>query len=262
MRVEGERGRGRVTLDPLLNLIQSHSLTLSPSHSPPSMTTPTPSQVALIESSLSSDQPILKFGSFLLKSGRTSPYFFNFGLFNTGHLLLTLATAFADQILDEFPQLGQDDGISPQVLFGPAYKGIPLVAAVSTELARRGHPIGYAYNRKEIKDHGEGGRMVGTPLKGQRILILDDVVTSGKAIGEATALAREEGALVVAIYVALDREEKGKGSLSTVEEVQNELGLTIRSTLSFRNIISWLQSQPDKQHILDSMIEYRKQYGI
>lgn len=227
---------------------------------------PNASQTALISLSFSSAQPILRFGSFLLKSGRTSPYFFNFGLFNTGPLLLSLANAFADQILAQYPQLGHPDSAlaasEPQVLFGPAYKGIPLVAAVSTELARRGHPVGYSYNRKEVKDHGEGGRMVGSPLKGQRILILDDVVTSGKAIGEATALAREEGADVVAIYVALDRQEKGKGELSTVQEVQNELGLTIQSVLTFRNIISWLDSQPDKADVKEQMIKYRETYGI
>jgi len=232
----------------------------------PSTDAPNASQTTLIELSFAAAQPILRFGSFELKSGRTSPYFFNFGLFNTGPLLLSLATAFADQILLEYPELGRADSAQresePQVLFGPAYKGIPLVAAVSTELARRGHPIGYAYNRKEVKDHGEGGRMVGSPLRAQRILILDDVVTSGKAIGEATQIAREEGAEIVAIYVALDREEKGKGELSTVQEVQNELGLTIQSVITFRNIISWLDSQPDKAEVKQQMIKYRETYGI
>lgn len=232
----------------------------------PSSDAPNPSQTALLALSFSSPQPILRFGSFELKSGRTSPYFFNFGLFNTGPLLLSLAAAFADQILAEFPHLGEEDSPDrarePQVLFGPAYKGIPLVAAVATELARRGHPVGYSYNRKEVKDHGEGGRMVGSPLNGQRILILDDVVTSGKAIGEATALAREEGAEVVAIYVALDRQEKGRGELSTVQEVQNELGLAIQSVLTFRNIISWLDSQPDKADVKAQMVKYRETYGI
>ncbi|BGP19951.1 orotate phosphoribosyltransferase [Rhodosporidiobolus nylandii] len=206
---------------------------------------------------------ILRFGEFTLKSGRSSPYFFNFGLFNSGSLLLALSAAFADAILDAYPTIGTPEGAdsAPQVLFGPAYKGIPLVAAIATELARRGHEIGYSYNRKEKKDHGEGGNMVGAPLKGQRVLIVDDVITAGTAIREAAKIVEAEGGKTVGIAEALDREERGQGELSTVQEVEKELAVKVTSVVKMRDIVAWLKEQ-GKLDEMKAMEEYRAKWGI
>lgn len=212
-----------------------------------------PYAASLISLSLSSDQPILRFGSFTLKSGRQSPYFFNFGLFNSGSLLFSLTQAYTDAILESFPLIGTTEGIqdesneTPTVLFGPAYKGIPLVSSIVTELARRGRgEIGFSYNRKEVKSHGEGGSIVGTPLKGKRVLIIDDVITAGTAIREAFKLVEEEqGGKTVGIVAALDREEKGQsGDLSTVQEVEQSLKVKVTSVVRMRDIVNWLNEQP------------------
>ncbi|GAA5839014.1 hypothetical protein JCM11251_007853 [Rhodosporidiobolus azoricus] len=206
---------------------------------------------------------ILRFGEFTLKSGRSSPYFFNFGLFNSGSLLLALSAAFADAIIDAYPQIGTPEGAqtAPQVLFGPAYKGIPLVAAISTELARRGRDVGYSYNRKEKKDHGEGGSIVGAPLKGQRVLIVDDVITAGTAIREAHKIVEGEGAKTVGIVEALDREERGQGELSTVQEVEKELQVRVVSVVKMRDIVAWLKDQ-GKLDEMKAMEEYRAKWGV
>lgn len=223
----------------------------------------TPYAAAIIETALASEQPILRFGEFTLKSGRQSPYFFNFGLFNSGALLLALASAFADAILDAYPDLGQKDASpdTPRVLFGPAYKGIPLVAAIATELARRGRDIGYSYNRKEKKDHGEGGSIVGAPLRGQCVLIVDDVITAGTAIREAHKVVEAEGGRTVGIAEALDREERGQGELSTVQEVERELGVKVTSVVKMRDIVAWLKSK-GKLDEMKAMEQYRAQWGI
>lgn len=202
----------------------------------------------LIELSLSTPKPILAFGSFTLKSGRQSPYFFNFGLFDTGALLLSLSSAFADAILLSYPTIGLSDDATvvndaPQVLFGPAYKGIPLVATIATELARRGRNVGYAYNRKEAKTHGEGGSIVGSSLKGKKILIIDDVITAGTAIRQAYEVVKAEGGQVVGIVEALDREERGTGVKSTVQEVEDELKVNVVSVVKMRDITAWLKEQ-------------------
>lgn len=223
----------------------------------------TPYAAAIIETALASEQPILRFGEFILKSGRQSPYFFNFGLFNSGALLLALASAFADAILDAYPDLGQKGAgpETPRVLFGPAYKGIPLVAAIATELARRGRDIGYSYNRKEKKDHGEGGSIVGAPLRGESVLIVDDVITAGTAIREAHKVVEAEGGRTVGIAEALDREERGQGELSTVQEVERELGVKVTSVVKMRDIVAWLKAK-GKLDEMKAMEQYRAQWGI
>lgn len=217
----------------------------------------------LIELSLTTPTPILRFGTFTLKSGRSSPYFFNFGLFNTGALLLSLSSAFADAILLAYPSLGLPGAPndSPEVLFGPAYKGIPLVAAIATELARRGRDVGYAYNRKEAKTHGEGGSIVGASLEGKRVLIIDDVITAGTAIREAHAIVVAQAGTVAGLIVALDREERGNGTRSTVQEVEEALGVSVVSVVKMRDITAWLKEQ-GRQGEMEAMEEYRKVYGI
>ncbi|CEQ41797.1 SPOSA6832_03538 [Sporobolomyces salmonicolor] len=234
--------------------------------SPPAlaMSSASPYASSIISLSLSSSQPILRFGSFTLKSGRQSPYFFNFGLFNSGKLLLALTNAYADAILDAFPEIGLDpaDASQPQVLFGPAYKGIPLVAAIAAELARRGRDLGYSYNRKEKKDHGEGGSIVGAALAGQRVLIVDDVITAGTAIREAHAIVAREGGQTVGIVEALDREERGQdGELSTVQEVERALGVSVVSVVKMRDIVAWLRAQ-GRDDECTAMEEYRAKWGV
>lgn len=218
---------------------------------------------ALISLSLSSDQPILRFGTFTLKSGRQSPYFFNFGLFNTGALLNSLASAFADAILVAHPAIGTSGAPAdtPQVLFGPAYKGIPLVAAISTELARRGRDVSFCYNRKEAKTHGEGGSIVGATLRGKRVLIVDDVITAGTAIREAHKIVTAEGGITAGIIEALDREERGSGQLSTVQEVEKELGVNVTSVVRMRDIVEWLREQRKEEEV-KGMESYRERYGV
>lgn len=222
-----------------------------------------PYAATLISLSLSSSQPILRFGNFTLKSGRQSPYFFNFGLFNTGALLQSLSSAFADAILAAYPDIGMRDASSgtPEVLFGPAYKGIPLVASIATELARRGRDISFAYNRKEAKTHGEGGSIVGASLQGKRVLIVDDVITAGTAIREAHKIVTSEGGISAGIVEALDREERGAGKLSTVQEVEEELGVAVISVVKMRDIVEWLRAQGKEQEMKD-LQAYRDTYGI
>ncbi|KAJ7574387.1 phosphoribosyltransferase-like protein [Mycena floridula] len=200
----------------------------------------------------------LKFGSFTLKSGRISPYFFNASLLSSGSILSTLSTAYAATIVDSLPQF--------DVLFGPAYKGIPFAAITVLQLQlQHGKSIGLAYDRKEIKDHGEGGKIVGVPVAGQRVIILDDVMTSGKAVREAIATVRTHGGQVVAVVQCLDREEVGQdGVSSTVREIEEFLGQgpgTVKSILTMRNLMAWLQKN-EKQSDLELMTEYWKQYGL
>jgi len=196
----------------------------------------------------------LKLGEFTLKSGRISPYFFNAGLFNTGGQLATLAKGYASAVAES--------NIPFDVLFGPAYKGIPLAATTSVSLAQD-HNIDkpYAFNRKEAKDHGEGGSIVGHALEGE-VLIIDDVITAGTAIREAIDIIVGNGAKPAGVLIALDRMEKGKGELSAIQEVEKEYGIPVISIINLNDIIEYLKGQPDMQHYLDAMVEYRKQYGI
>lgn len=199
---------------------------------------------------------VLKLGEFTLKSGRVSPYFFNAGLFNTGAQLATLANGYAGAIADS--------KIEFDVLFGPAYKGIPLAATTSVSLAndfKMDKP--YSFNRKEAKDHGEGGNIVGHALEGN-VLIIDDVITAGTAIREAMDIITANGAKPAGVVIALDRMEKGKGELSAIQEVEQEYGIPVVSIINLNDIIDYLaqSDDPDSQKYLDAMKAYRKEYGI
>ena len=200
------------------------------------------------------EREALKFGEFTLKSGRKSPYFFNAGTFNTGEALARLGRYYADAIVAS----GQEF----DMLFGPAYKGIPLVAAVAVALAEHhGRDLPWAFNRKEAKDHGEGGWLVGAPLKG-RVLVIDDVITAGTAIREVAALFEKTEATMAGVMVALDRQEKGNGELSAIQEVEKSLGVPVGSIVSMGDIIEWLEKQPDSEHRVAQMRAYRERYGV
>ncbi|MBM4209313.1 MAG: orotate phosphoribosyltransferase [Gammaproteobacteria bacterium] len=206
----------------------------------------------------------LRFGRFTLKSGRESPYFFNAGLFNDGEALAVLGQCYAAAL--------QASGVGYDMLFGPAYKGIPLVATTAVALAeQQGRNVLWAFNRKEAKDHGEGGQMVGRPLAG-RVVIVDDVITAGTAIRESVELIRRAGAEPVAVLLALDRQERGHGERSAVQEVESEFGLRCVSLLTLADLIDMLSqsggspSAPDTSALpvehLQALRDYRAQYGI
>lgn len=197
---------------------------------------------------------VLKLGEFTLKSGRKSPYFFNAGLFNTGGQLAQLAQAYAATIADS--------NVSFDVLFGPAYKGIPLAATTSVALASDfALDKPYAFNRKEAKDHGEGGTIVGHPLEGD-VLIIDDVITAGTAIRESMDIIQSHGARPAGVVVALDRMERGQGTQSAIQEVEAEYGIPVFSVINLNDIIDFLTEQSDDAAILESMKDYRANYGI
>ncbi len=208
-------------------------------------------QRQFIELALSYD--VLKFGEFKLKSGRNSPYFFNAGQFNTGKALAALGRCYAQAIVDS--------GIQYDVLFGPAYKGIPLVAVTAMALAQD-HNIDmpYAFNRKEKKDHGEGGLIVGSPLEG-RVLVIDDVITAGTAIREAIDIIDAADATTVGIVIALDRQEKGQDERSAIQEINQDYGLDVASIIGMIDLIEYLQDKGDEE-MLDAMQLYRQQYGV
>ena len=196
---------------------------------------------------------VLKFGEFTLKSGRVSPYFFNAGLFNTGSHLSELGKFYAQAI--------EASDLKFDVLFGPAYKGIPLASATSIALNDSfNRNVPYSFNRKEAKDHGEGGSIVGHPLEGD-ILIIDDVITAGTAIHEAQEIIQSSGATAKGVIVALDRQEKGKGELSAIQEVEKVFGIRVLSIISLTHIIDYLKSNNDSK-ILTQIESYRSQYGI
>jgi len=197
---------------------------------------------------------VLKFGQFTLKSGRVSPYFFNAGLFNTGASLARLGRFYAQSIIDS--------GIQFDVLYGPAYKGIPLAAVTAAALYDQ-HNIDtpYAFNRKEAKQHGEGGSIVGHPLEG-RILIIDDVMTAGTAIRESMAIIKDADATPAGVAIALDRQEKGSGEQSAIQQVEQEYGIPVASIAKLENLIGFLKQQESAADTLASIKEYRKQYGV
>mmetsp|Transcript_36506 Transcript_36506/g.58879 ORF Transcript_36506/g.58879 Transcript_36506/m.58879 type:complete len:226 (-) Transcript_36506:54-731(-) len=204
-------------------------------------------------------QEVLRFGSFTLKSGRTSPYFFNAGLFQTGEALAKLGEFYADAIVAS--------GIEFDCLFGPAYKGIPLAASIAIAMYQKhGRNLTYAYNRKEVKDHGEGGLIVGKLQP--RVLVVDDVITAGTAIRESMDLiAAQEGLTVVGVVVAMDREERVQegNDMSAIQQVQKDFGIPVVSIAKMRDLISFLEvqyTQPDKDELLKSIQGYREQYGI
>ena len=195
----------------------------------------------------------LKFGEFTLKSGRVSPYFFNAGQFNQGNHLSQLGQFYAQAI--------EASGIKFDVLFGPAYKGIPLVAATAIALNDSfNRSVPYSFNRKEAKDHGEGGNIVGHPLEGD-ILIIDDVITAGTAIREAKDIINANGAKTKGVVVALDRQEKGKGELSAIQEAEQNFGITVVSIINLSHIVDYLKANNDK-NIISRIESYRSQYGI
>ena len=200
---------------------------------------------------------VLRFGEFKLKSGRTSPYFFNAGLFKTGRSLADLGRHYAQAI--------QTAKIECDVLFGPAYKGIPLVTTTSIALADHyGRDMPWAFNRKEAKDHGEGGNIVGTALAG-RVLIVDDVITAGTAIREAVDIIKAAGATPVGVVLALDRQERGQGERSAVQEVEQTLGLPVTSIVRLADLIRHVESQvndPGNAAQLAALRAYRAEYGV
>ena len=196
---------------------------------------------------------VLKFGEFTLKSGRTSPYFFNAGLFNSGYAAAKLGRCYASAIaaLDlEF-----------DMLFGPAYKGIPLVAAVAVTLAQAGHNKPYSFNRKEMKDHGEGGSIIGAALAG-RVLVVDDAISAGTAVRESYDIIRSSRATPCAVMVALDRMERGVGELSAVQEVERTFGIPVISIATLDDLVSYLESDPGHKRDLAAVNRYREQYGV
>jgi len=198
-------------------------------------------------------QEALKFGEFTLKSGRKSPYFFNMGTFNRGRALAQLGRFYAQAIIAS--------GIEYDMLFGPAYKGIPLVAAVAVALAEHyDQDVPWAFNRKEPKDHGEGGWLVGAPLAG-KVLVIDDVITAGTAIREVAALFEQTEAAMCGVVVALDRQEKGQNELSAIQDVAHNLGIPVASIVGLTDIIAYLESSSEQER-LEAMQEYRKQYGV
>jgi orotate phosphoribosyltransferase len=196
---------------------------------------------------------VLKFGEFTLKSGRRSPYFFNAGLFNTGKALATLGRCYAETIVRS--------GISFDMLFGPAYKGIPLVAATATALAdAHGRDVPYAFNRKEAKDHGEGGSVIGSALAG-RVLIVDDVITAGTAIRQSADLILKSGAALAGVVLALDRQERGQGEQSAVQEMESTFGVRCVSIVTLSDLIESLHLG-GQAATLAALRDYQTRYGI
>jgi len=200
------------------------------------------------------ERGVLRFGEFTLKSGRTSPYFFNAGLFNTGLALAQLGRFYAAAVVES--------GIDFDVIFGPAYKGIPLAAATAISLAEHHQrDLPWCFNRKEAKDHGEGGTLVGSPLNG-RVLIVDDVITAGTAIREVMQIIRAQGAQAAGVLIALNRQERGQGELSAIQEVERDYDMPVVSIVSLVQVLDFLaQAEQLKRH-LPAVEAYRDQYGI
>jgi orotate phosphoribosyltransferase len=194
----------------------------------------------------------LKFGNFTTKSGRVSPYFFNIGAFASGAALERLAQFYAKAIVAS--------GVKFDMMFGPAYKGIALAAATAIVLARSGRDIPYAFNRKEAKDHGEGGDTIGAPVAG-RVLIVDDVLTAGTAVRESLALIRARGATPVALAIALDRMERGQGAASAIREIEERHAISVVAIANLDDLTGWLQGRPGMQRELRAIDEYRQLYG-
>jgi orotate phosphoribosyltransferase len=199
------------------------------------------------------NKQVLKFGEFKTKAGRMSPYFFNAGLFNDGDSLLKLGEFYANSI--------EKSGIAFDMLFGPAYKGIPLAASIAIAFAKRGRNLPYAYNRKEAKDHGEGGTVVGSALSG-RVLIIDDVISAGTSVRESVELIQTNGAIVCGVSIALDRQEKGLGELSAVQEVEEQNEIPVISIAQLSDLLTSIESNNQlAQHLL-KIKHYQQQYCI
>lgn len=201
---------------------------------------------------------VLRFGEFKTKAGRLSPYFFNAGLFDDGAKLVSLAGFYAERLLAS--------GLQFDMIFGPAYKGITLAAAVSMELARRGHNVPFAYNRKETKDHGEGGTLVGAPVKG-RVLIIDDVISAGTSVRESIQMIEAAGATPCGVSIALDRQEKAAENgvdspLSAVQQVQERYGLPVVAIAGLADLLAYLDGAPELAAHRPAVLAYRERYGV
>jgi orotate phosphoribosyltransferase len=199
------------------------------------------------------EQKVLRFGEFKTKAGRLSPYFFNAGLFDHGAALKRLAQFYAKAILES--------GIAFDMLFGPAYKGIPLAAAMAIALDDLGRDVPYAFNRKEVKDHGEGGSVIGAPLAG-RVLIVDDVISAGTSVRESVAIMEKAGAKPCGVAIALDRMEKGTGELSAVQEVRQMFGIPVISIATLDDLIGYLATDRALAPHLGAVRQYRERYGV
>jgi len=200
------------------------------------------------------EQKVLRFGQFTLKSGRTSPYFFNAGLFNSGKALAKLGRYYAQAI--------KDSGVNFDVLLGPAYKGIPLAATTAVALSdQHDEDVPYVFNRKEAKTHGEGGSLVGAPLEGD-VMIIDDVITAGTAIREVMEIIDQAGAKPAGVVIALNRQEKGKGELSAIQEVERDYKMPVISIVSLSDLIEYLSEKGDMAEELEAIRKYREEYGI
>lgn len=196
---------------------------------------------------------VLRFGTFVTKSGRVTPYFFNAGLFNTGARLERLAEFYAKAI--------RSSGVAYDMVFGPAYKGIVLAASTAMALARSGADVPWAFNRKEAKDHGEGGAVVGTPLAG-RVLIVDDVMTAGTAVRESVEIIRAAGATPVAVAICLDRMERGTSERSAVQEVRETYGIPVVAVATLDDLLAYLKDSPGYDESLVAITAYRNAYGV
>ena len=200
------------------------------------------------------ERGVLRFGEFTLKSGRISPYFFNAGLFSSGLALAQLGWFYANAAIAS--------GVAFDVLFGPAYKGIPLAASTAVALAEQhGLDLPWCFNRKEAKDHGEGGMLVGAPLQG-RVLIVDDVITAGTAIREVMQIIQMQGAVAAGVLIALNRQERGRGELSAIQEVERDFGMPVISIVNLDQLIVYLAEDASLKHYLPAVQAYRAQYGV
>ena len=200
------------------------------------------------------ERGVLRFGEFTLKSGRVSPYFFNAGLFDSGLALAKLGRFYAQALVDS--------GLSYDVVFGPAYKGIPLAATTAVALAehhQRDTP--WCFNRKEAKDHGEGGTLVGAPLAG-KVVIVDDVITAGTAIREVMHIINNQGAQAAGVLIALDRQERGTGALSAIQEVERDFNMPVISIVSLQQVLEYLAESAELKQYLPAVERYREDYGI
>ena len=195
----------------------------------------------------------MAFGEFKTKAGRLSPYFFNAGGFNDGAMLKALGEFYAKALLDS--------GIEFDMLFGPAYKGITLAASTVVALASMGKNVPYCFNRKEAKDHGEGGVLVGASVEGKKVWIIDDVITAGTAIREVVTILKNAGATIAGVLVALDRQERGQGELSAIQEVQKELEIPVHALITMKDLMDYLEAKGEKE-ALANMQAYREKYGI
>lgn len=197
---------------------------------------------------------VLRFGKFTLKSGRVSPYFFNSGLFNRGSSIAKLGRYYAAAI--------ENSGIEYTMIFGPAYKGIPLAVSTVSALAdHHNHDVHYAFNRKEVKDHGEGGNIVGASLTG-KVLIIDDVISAGTSVRESIEIIDAAGASTAGVVIALDRQEKGQGDRSAIQEVEQQFKLPVASIVKLDDLISYLGEKADMDSVLHDVRNYREQYGV